>query len=222
MNSGALFCIYTEARTRVLTEMSEIRLHKNEVGRYAYNDANTLLTQIKRVLDRQLYEDSVDGMKGLASDVRNVLNEYKLTIHIKKRDVFAASRAAAECASTDNITVKLDITNNSDAQDKADRQNVFCLAAIGVKDGIAEGTTNIVGRNTTNPILRTTDNSDFKSVDQFHIHQLFNAIKEGAERPESTNIWRYFVNIAGKFFDSIETVMTNVERMAEMSTKSLG
>ena len=47
MDSGVLFCACTEARTRVLTEMMKIRLHKNEVDGYAYNDANTLLTQIE-------------------------------------------------------------------------------------------------------------------------------------------------------------------------------
>ena len=59
-------------------------------------------------------------MKGLASDINNALNEYKSTIHIKKRDVIAASRAAANLASTDGSTVKPDITNNSNAQDEAD------------------------------------------------------------------------------------------------------
>ena len=59
-------------------------------------------------------------MKGLASDINSALNKYKSTIHIKKRDVLAASRAAAKCASTDNSTVKPDIINSSDAQDKAD------------------------------------------------------------------------------------------------------
>ena len=44
MEIGALFRVCTEERTRVLTAMSEIRLHKNEVGGYAYNYANTLLT----------------------------------------------------------------------------------------------------------------------------------------------------------------------------------
>ena len=47
MDGGALFRARTEARTRVLTEMLEICLHKNEVGGYAYSDANMLLTQIK-------------------------------------------------------------------------------------------------------------------------------------------------------------------------------
>ena len=52
MDGGALFCFCKEAKTRVLTEISEIRLHKNKVGGYAYNDANKLITQIERVLKR--------------------------------------------------------------------------------------------------------------------------------------------------------------------------
>ena len=45
---------------------------------------------------------------------------------------------------------------------------------------------------------------------------------EGAERPESSNIRQHFVNIAGTIFDWRETVVTNVERIALMSEKSLG
>ena len=91
IDSGALFRVHVEARTRVLTERSEICLHKNEVGGCAYNDANTLITQIERVLERQLFKDSADRIKVLASVVGNELNDYKLTVHIKKRDVLAAS-----------------------------------------------------------------------------------------------------------------------------------
>ena len=87
MDGGAFFRVSMEARTRVLTEISDIRLHKNEVGGYAYNDVNTLFMQIERFLKIQLYKYLADGIKGLASDVRNALNEYKSTIHIKKRDV---------------------------------------------------------------------------------------------------------------------------------------
>ena len=94
MDGGTLFRVCTEARTRVLTEMSDICFHKNEVDGYAYNDTNTLITQIDRVLERQLNKNSANGMKVLASDVSNVLNKYKSTIHIKKRDMLAASRAA--------------------------------------------------------------------------------------------------------------------------------
>ena len=91
--------------------------------------------------------------------------------------MLAASRAAAERASTDDSTVEPEIANNSDAQDKADRQNVFCLAAINVKEGIAERITKIVRWDIINPILRKTENIAFKLVDQLRIHKLFTAIK---------------------------------------------
>ena len=74
MDGGALFRVRTEARTRVLMEMSEICLHKNKVDGYAYSDENTLLTQIEQVLEKQLYGDSFDGMKGLAININNALN----------------------------------------------------------------------------------------------------------------------------------------------------
>ena len=101
------------------------------------------------------------------SAVGNVLNKYKSTVHIKKRDVLAASRAAAKQVSIEDSTIGPEINTNSDAQDEADRQNVFRLAAIRVKEGITEVITKIVGRYITNRILRTTDNSNFKSVDQY-------------------------------------------------------
>ena len=82
MDGGALFRVRTDARARVLAEMAKIILPKNEVGGYAYNDATTLITQVERVLKRQLYEDSDDGMKGLASTSHNTLNRYKANISI--------------------------------------------------------------------------------------------------------------------------------------------
>ena len=165
-------------------------------------------------------------MKGLASDVSNVLNRYKPIISINNRDVLAVSRATVERFITDKSNVKLYIANNIDEQDEANLWNAFCLAAIGVKEGIeeriVEGITKIVRRDITNPILRTTDNSNLKLVDQYQTHKLFTAITEGLEKPESTNTRRQFVNIAGIIFDWRETVMTNLERMAAMDAKSLG
>ena len=156
------------------------------------------LKKTEQVLKRKLLEDSSDGMKGLASGNSNMLNNYKPTINIKNRDVFAASKAAANLISTNNSTIEPETTTNSDDQDEANRQNVLRLAVIGVKEGIAEGITKIVGKDITNPILWTTDGSNFKYIDEYQIHQLFTAITEGAERPEATNIRRNFVNIAGK------------------------
>ena len=80
-----------------------------------------MLTKIEQVIKRQLFEDSSDGMKGLVSNNINMLNEYKSTINIKKIDMLAASRAAADIFRTNASTVKPEITTNSDAQDESDR-----------------------------------------------------------------------------------------------------
>ena len=74
MDGDTLFCVRMEARTRVLTEISKIRLHKKEVSGYAHNDVNTLLTQIEQILERKLFKDSYDGMKGLTSNISIALN----------------------------------------------------------------------------------------------------------------------------------------------------
>ena len=100
MDGRALFRVRTEARTRMLTEMSEIGLQKKEVSGYAYKDANTVLTQIERLFKRQLFKDR---MKVLARDNGNALNKHKSTINIKKRDVIVASKAAADLISTDAV-----------------------------------------------------------------------------------------------------------------------
>ena len=100
MEGGNLFRVRTDARTRVRAEMAELLLHKNEVGGYTYNDAKTLAIQIERVLERQLFEDSSDGMKELVRSTPNTLTKYRANINIKKKDVIAQSAAAAADAST--------------------------------------------------------------------------------------------------------------------------
>ena len=64
--------------------------------------------------------------------------------------------------------------------------------------------------------------SNFKSVNEYQVHQIFTAITEGSERPEAMNIRRQFVNIAGTIFDWRETVVTNFDRMAALAEKSQG
>ncbi len=68
-----------------------IYICNNEVGGYSYNDANTLITEIKRVLTEQLFKDSTDGMKGLLGTTKKTLTEYKATIRNKCKDVLSDS-----------------------------------------------------------------------------------------------------------------------------------
>ena len=48
---------------------------KNDVSGYEYNAAVTLLKQINRVLEQQLFEELVDGMIGLSSESPNTLTK---------------------------------------------------------------------------------------------------------------------------------------------------
>ena len=55
MDGGSIFCVRAEACARVSLEMADIKLHKNEVGGYAYNDARICMTQINRVVERHIF-----------------------------------------------------------------------------------------------------------------------------------------------------------------------
>jgi len=221
MEGGALFKVRSEAKEQVLAAFAAINISKNVVSGYAYNDANTLITEIKRVLTEQMFEDSTDRMKGLLSTAKNILMEYKATISIKRKDVLKDSKDVTDCLSNSSGTpVQPEIAMNSDAQEEADRQNTYQLAAIGVKEGVAAGITKIVGKDITNPILRTSDSTSFKSVDEYQLHQRVTTITEGAERPEATTIRQQFVNIAGMVFDWRDTVAINIKKFATNPAKT--
>ena len=57
------------------------------VGGYAYNDARICVTQGKRVLERQMFEDSVDGMLSLASETPNELTNMKSIVSITRKHI---------------------------------------------------------------------------------------------------------------------------------------
>ena len=47
MEGGALFKVRSEAKERVLAAFAAIDIRKNEVGSYAYNNANMLIREIE-------------------------------------------------------------------------------------------------------------------------------------------------------------------------------
>ena len=108
MEGGALFKARSEAKERVWAAFAAIDIHKNEVGGYAYNDDNTLTTEIKCVLAteiecvlaEQLFKDSTDRMTGLLSTAKNTLTEYKVTSSIKRKDGEKAEMVSQETEST--------------------------------------------------------------------------------------------------------------------------
>ena len=201
MDNRGLFRVCTDAHTRVNANMGELLIHKNEVGRYAYNNAQTLSTQIERVLKRQMFGDSMGGMKWLARANINTPTAMKSTVRIQKCNVLKAAKESSDKVRTTNNKVEPEIMTNTNAQEEADRQNNFRLSAIGVKEAITPGIMQLVREPITNPILRTADGTDFKNVNKYRLQELMKEIIEGGERLEATNIRRQFVNIAVTQFD---------------------
>ena len=136
--------------------MEATKLHKDKVGRYAYDNAQTLVTQLKQGLEQKLFEYSNDGTKVLRSTGANILTSYKSGVAIKKRDVIQHLKDAATEASTEENTVEPEITDGEEAQLEEDRKNAYRLEMIGVKEGVAAEISKLISTAITNPILYGT------------------------------------------------------------------
>ena len=99
MEGGALFKARSEAKERVQVAFAAIDMHKNEVRGYAYNNDNTLATEIEHILVEQLFKDSTDGLTGLLSTAKNTLTEYKVASSIKRKGGEKAEMVSQETES---------------------------------------------------------------------------------------------------------------------------
>ena len=219
-DGGDFFRVRSDEQACVKAQMQEILINKNDVGGYEYNAVVTLIKQINRFLEQQLFEESADGMVGLGRKMPNTLTSYKSNVAIKKSDVKRQSIAEAQAARSTNNIVAPKITTNADVQDQVDRQNTARLTAIGVKEAIASAITSIVGAQITNPILRTMDGSDFWTVDKYDLHQLLSAIKGGAEWPSATAIRQMMVGVMATSFDWRNSAATNLEQLSTAIAKA--
>ena len=200
--------------------MKEISINKNDVSGYKYNAAVTLIKHINRVLEQQLSEESADGMVGLGSETLNTLTGYQSNVAIKKSDVKKQSITEAQSASSTGNILAPEITMNANAQDEANRQNTARITWIGVKEAMASANTEIVRAQIINPILRTTDGSDFRTVDEYDLHQLLSAIKGGAERPSATAIREMMVDVMATSFDWRKSAATNIKELSTTIAKA--
>ena len=153
-------------------------------------------------------------MKGLLSETANKLTDFKANVAIRAAEVKAASVAAAAVISTTGFVAVPHIQTNEDAQEEANRQNVFRLACVGAKEQMAKEITAKVGANITNPVLRHADGVQFKKVDEYKLHQLVTAVMEGAEQPDPIAIRKQIANTMAFEFDWRETGATSQERLA--------
>ena len=187
------------------------KLAKDSVGGCKYNNAVTFTKNITGVIEDEYFENTTDGMKGLISENPNKLTGFKDNVAVTKADVKAALITAAAAI---RINAARETPTNKDAQEEANRQNVFRLAVVGSKEHMAKEITARVGKSITNPILRNADGVRFKKEDEYHLHQLVAAVMEGAERPDPIEIRKKITDVMAFVFDWRETGATNQEQLA--------
>jgi hypothetical protein len=138
MEEGAIFKVRFKDKELMMAAFTAIDLRKSKARSYTYNDVNTLVTEIERVLAEQLLKDSIDRMKGLLSKTQNTLTKYiaNISIKIKQKDVLADLKATAECLFVcTGMIILPEITTNTYNQEETDRLITYQLAAIRVKEG---------------------------------------------------------------------------------------
>ena len=109
MDNAALFLVRTEDAARVKVAMEAHQLAKDRVGSYKYNNAVTLVENIRGVLGDKYFESTTDSMQGLISAAPNKLMNFKANEAVTRADVKAESIAAAAAIIS---TAALEITTS--------------------------------------------------------------------------------------------------------------
>lgn len=126
--------------------------------------------------------DPGNGMSKLL-EPNSFLCSIKSTAAAAASNVLKCAKAQAEAKSTDDTEVLPVITTRPEAQEEADCLNQIYQAVIGAKEGATKAITELIGSDITNAILHTADGRTVKGIDQYHLHELKDAVIQGANRP---------------------------------------
>ena len=176
---SATFKIRGETKASVQVSIEALTLVKNANGSYTHENAQIFKDEVGVILEAQFYngDDGLHGMRGLLTVApTNLLTTIKAMSLATRATFLAVSKAAAAAISTTLAPVEPDIKINADAQDQVDRQNMYILAVVGAKEGVAAGVTTISGKESTDAVLRTVGSTTNKNVDNYTLHYLMQAV----------------------------------------------
>ena len=111
----------------------------------------TFIENVEGVLEDEYFENAADGMRGMVDLQPNELTRFKANIAITR--VALKRQSIADAPGGDKS--KAEITSNEDAQEEANRWNVFRLEYTDAKEGIAKEITNRVGKALQTPFCGT-------------------------------------------------------------------
>jgi hypothetical protein len=215
MSGESAYTARGTARTQTRDLINELTLHRNESGQYQHDDIEVFITGVERQL-KSLYNplDPGKGMTKLLAKTPNSLNSIKSTDMADPASILKQAKAdAAKLSTQTGMTEKPEFETRADAQDEADRRNYAYQAAIGAKEGATEAITNKVGSEITDSVLRTTTGNDYKSVDEYNLSDIIDAVRQGAIRPVIKDILTQVVQTYNYQFNFRKTIAQNMEQL---------
>lgn len=112
-----------------------------------------------------------------------------------------------------------DITTRGDAQEEADRLNQINQAVIGAKEGFKEALCDAAGEEVFASVVQQADGRA-KSIDEFTLYQLTEALIAGANRPKAKHVLQQVVSAITMPFDFRKKITDNVAVQKVMITKA--
>lgn len=206
------------AKTLVLELLMKHDLPTNAAGQYNVEAGTRWISAMERDL-REFYvpggSQNNDGVLQLCNAGTELSNIKSTDIHTVQSVLHYHKELAARKTRTSAAgkTYEPEITTRSDANDEAERINTRVQTVIGVKEAIAEAITSKFGANITNSVLRTADGSDFKSVNEWVVEELLDAIRQGADRPTTAEIHNQLGTLFNFSFNFQQKVQQNYDTM---------
>ena len=214
--SDACYTARAATRDQVFAQLDKLSLPKSNNNQYNHAAAHKYTINVKRVLKSTFYPGAPGhGMSGLLTSSKDATNPSAVaaitSVDVATVDtVLAESIATAKAATTEDKIVQPVIITQADANEAADRLNQMRQAVIGAKEGATDAIVKKVGTAITDNVLRTSDGTDVKGVDDYELHQLINAIIQGATRPALADIRLQLAAIVNFPFDWRQTASTNL------------
>lgn len=210
--SESTYLARAQSKTAAAQAIQTIPLLRNSNGQYQHDAAEKAITGILSYL-RACFNSSQSGqgMFALSERATNSLTSIKSTDCITADSILDEATAAAIKATGKDDAVQTKFTR-SEARDEADSQNYSIQATIGTKEGTAEGITALVGSAITDQILKNVDGTP-KTVDEYLLYELIQAVRDGAIRPEHHDILRLAKTVIEFQFDWRKKIQANLEQL---------
>ncbi len=204
-------------KAQVVAEIAKLSFKKNDNGQYTHDVIATLARGIECIMNGTYNPcDAEKGMSGLL--IQHAYGPKSNKAVTPEAVLKEAKEAAAKESKATGTTVTLAFTLRSEAQEEADRRNVAAQAMIGAKKGVVEALTALVGTNITDSVLCTSD-GDFKSVDEYTVHEVMQAAYENANCPPMTDVLEQLIEVLHYTFDFRKKISANMKLIQNLANR---